>query len=193
MAFAPKLALQNIHFNAQDFETLAGLESQHFWFRARNKLICTALQRYFPQINNFLEIGCGTGFVLANIKKRFPMLSAYGSDIHVTSLPYAQKRLLSDTNLFQMDAKNMPFVKQFDVIGAFDVLEHIEEDTIVLQQIHAALNDHGGVILTVPQHPWLWSKTDLDACHARRYKVNELQQKLKLAGFNIIMTSSFVR
>jgi len=192
LTFAPELSLQNSHFNSNDFEFLAAAEHKHFWFRARNNLICWALSKFFKNAQTFLEIGCGTGYVLSNIQNRFPNLSVTGSDIYVTSLPFAKKRIKSNTELFQMDARQMPFRNQFDVIGAFDVLEHIEEDEVVINQMFNALTDRGGVILTVPQHPSLWSASDRASCHVRRYKVNELQKKLENAGFKIKMTSSFV-
>lgn len=192
IAFCPELAIKNTHFNPETFHLLATLESGNFWFTARNKLINMSINKFFPNANNLLEIGCGTGFVLSNIKTNFPKLSIYGSDIYVTSLMYAQNRLGSESKLFQMDATNIPFINQFDLIGAFDVLEHITEDTLVLQQIYLALKDNGMVILTVPQHPWLWSNADTEACHVRRYKINELQNKLQNAGFKIKMSSSFV-
>jgi ubiquinone/menaquinone biosynthesis C-methylase UbiE len=191
-SFAPALALDNQLFDPANFDFLAKLESKHFWFRVRNKLINWAIKKHFPQSKDFLEIGCGTGYVLSNIQENFPTLKIHGSDIYVNSLPYAQNRLTADTKLFQMDARRMPFIKQFDLIGAFDVLEHIPEDTEVIDQIYTSLKAGGGFIVTVPQHPWLWSSTDDDACHVRRYKAKELQLKLVNAGFKVKMTSSFV-
>lgn len=57
--------------------------------------------------------------------------------------------------------KAFPFRKEFDTIGVFDVLEHVHEDEQILAQMHRAVHpDGGGIMLTVPQHPWLWSPTD---------------------------------
>jgi len=91
-----------------------------------------------------------------------------------------------------MDARQIPFVDEFDVIGAFDVLEHIEEDELVLREIHKALKPGGGMMLTVPQHQFLWSPTDELACHVRRYEALDLKQKLKSAGFSLKRVTSFV-
>lgn len=66
-----------------------------------------------------------------------------------------------------MDARRIPFEGEFDVIGAFDVLEHIEEDERVLGQLNAALRSGGGIIATVPQHQWLWSEMDTVSGHRR--------------------------
>jgi SAM-dependent methyltransferase len=95
-------------------------------------------------------------------------------------------------DFMQMDAREIPFVNEFDAIGAFDVLEHIEEDGQVLSQIHEALTSRGIMLLTVPQHAWLWSAVDERACHVRRYAAEELHSKVKAAGFDILRSTSFV-
>jgi SAM-dependent methyltransferase len=105
---------------------------------------------------------------------------------------FTKKCNLRGVELLQMDARRLPYVDEFDVIGAFDVLEHIEEDEAVLQQMWQALRPAGGVILTVHQHPWLWSRQDEHACHVRRYRVGELQEKVVRAGFEVVLQTSFV-
>jgi SAM-dependent methyltransferase len=92
----------------------------------------------------------------------------------------------------QMDARNIPFENEFEVIGAFDVLEHIKEDEKVLTQIYSALKPEGLMLLTVPQHAWLWSPIDEFACHERRYGAADLHQKIEASGFRIIRSTSFV-
>jgi SAM-dependent methyltransferase len=99
---------------------------------------------------------------------------------------------LPNAEFMQMDARNIPYKSELDAIGAFDVLEHIEEDELVLQQICKALKPGGIVFITVPQHRWLWSAVDEYACHVRRYDSNELHQKVCKAGFEIILSTSFV-
>jgi SAM-dependent methyltransferase len=92
----------------------------------------------------------------------------------------------------QMDARHIPFRGAFDVVGAFDVIEHIEEDEQVLRQMHAACRPGGGVMITVPQHAWLWSRRDEIAQHRRRYSRRELLAKLAAAGFQRPWATSFV-
>ena len=114
-----------------------------------------------------------------------------GSEVFREGLAFAANRMPA-TELLQMDARKIPFVAEFDVIGAFDVLEHIEEDQEVLQQMHAAVKPGGGIIVTVPQHPWLWSGMDDYSFHKRRYTRAELTNKIKRAGFCPVWTTSFV-
>ena len=91
-----------------------------------------------------------------------------------------------------MDARRIPFEMEFNVIGAFDVLEHIDEDDVVLQQMFQATKFGGGIILTVPQHRFLWSVVDEYSFHKRRYTRKELMKKVKNAGFQIVCVTSFV-
>jgi SAM-dependent methyltransferase len=190
-AFAPKLAHDGGGFKASYFSELARLEDANVWFRSRNQLILWALKKYCGNFSSFLEIGCGTGYVLSGISKQFPRATIHGSEIFTTGLGFAAERLPL-VNLMQMDARNIPFVDEFDVIGAFDVLEHIEEDELVLAQVHAAIKPQGFMLLTVPQHTWLWSFSDEYAFHVRRYTALDLHHKIESAGFQILRSTSFV-
>jgi SAM-dependent methyltransferase len=190
-AFAPELAHNGGGFKSSYFSELARLEDANFWFRSRNQLILWAIKKYCPDFSTFLEIGCGTGYVLSDVSKHFSHAKLNGSEIFTAGLGFAAARLPS-TNFMQMDARNIPFEDEFDAIGAFDVLEHIEEDELVLAQVHGALKSRGFLLLTVPQHTWLWSSVDEYACHVRRYVASDIHQKLEAAGFRIERSTSFV-
>jgi trans-aconitate methyltransferase len=181
----------NIGFKTHYFKELAELEAENFWFRARNRIVLWALQKYSPELKSFLEIGCGTGFVISGISRQFPEVRLFGSEYLEEGLVYARQRV-PNAEFTRMDARCIPYECGLDVIGAFDVLEHIEEDETVLQQIYKALKPFGCLIIMVPQHPWLWSVVDDFACHVRRYAANELHKKVCRAGFEIIRTTSFV-
>lgn len=191
LAFAPDLARHSPGFRPEHFEELARLEAGHFWFRARNRLITWAMRRYFPDAKRILEVGCGTGFVLSGIRDAYPGAELYGSEIYASGLEFASRRVQLAT-LFQMDARKIPFASEFDVIGAFDVLEHIEQDQDVLRGMYRACAPGGGIVLTVPQHMFLWSEHDEYACHVRRYGARDLKNMLLQAGFELLRTTSFV-
>jgi SAM-dependent methyltransferase len=178
-------------FKAEYFADLFSLESGNFWFKARNQLIVNTLRRHCGGLNSFLEIGCGTGFVLSGIMQQFPKAKIVGSEIFTAGLEFATERN-PGASFLQMDARKMPYCEAFDVIGAFDVLEHIEEDVEVMRQANIALRSDGYFLITVPQHPWLWSQADSYAQHVRRYDKAELHKKLASTGFEIIRSTSFV-
>ena len=190
-AFAPDLTTGHEGFKTGFFAPLAELETGNFWFESRNRLLTWALGRYYPKVEIFLEIGCGTGFVLSGIRREFQDIKLFGSDIFSEGFRCASKRV-PDATFFQMDAKEIPFEDEFDVIGAFDVLEHIKDDEAVLKQMHKACKNSGGIILTVPQHAFLWSYMDEYACHVRRYHAKDLMAKVKQAGFKVLRITSFV-
>jgi SAM-dependent methyltransferase len=190
-AFAPELAQGAPGYDPAHFEELARLEAGNFWFRARNRLIEWALRRYFPEARRFLEVGCGTGYVLAGIAEALPALAVTGSEAAAEGLAFAARRV-PRAELLQMDARRIPFSREFDVAGAFDVIEHIDDDVGVLEALRAALRPSGGLLLTVPQHPFLWSEFDARAGHVRRYRARELRAKVVQAGFEIVRMTSFV-
>jgi SAM-dependent methyltransferase len=190
-AFAPALAAGNDGYDDAYFADLYALEARNYWFRARNALLTWAMRKYFQTARTFLEIGCGTGFVLAGVARAMPQLSVHASEVSSSGLPFAAQRV-PGAALFQMDARAIPFSAHFDVVGLFDVLEHIEEDVAVLAQAYRALRAGGGLIITVPQHRFLWSLYDEHAHHVRRYVARELRAKVLQAGFGVVMMTSFV-
>lgn len=189
--FAPELATQNEGFDKTLFEILFQIEPSHFWFKSRNELLIRSLKEYFSSALNYCEIGCGTGNTLQAISAENPHMTVTGSEIYLTALDYVAKRV-PHANLIQADICRFPFESEFDVIGSFDVLEHIYNDALALKNIYKALKDNGGLILTVPQHKWLWSFYDDMAYHKRRYSRGELRNKLENAGFKIIRMTSFM-
>lgn len=191
LIFSPEFAYKNQGFEAKYFNYLPALEEKNYWFRSRNQLIICAFQQYFPGARKYLEIGCGTGYVLRGMRQKFPGLEFAGSELFLAGLLYAEQRL-PGIPLYQMDACNVPFFEEFDVIGAYDVLEHIEDDQLVLDQMYQTCKPGGGIILTVPQHRFLWSALDDYSYHKRRYDRRDLLEKVEKSGFAPLRATSFV-
>jgi trans-aconitate methyltransferase len=190
VAFAPELAHDGGGFHADAFERLYAQENRHFWFRVRNDVILTLLQQFTSHMQSFFEIGCGTGYVMTAVAQRFPHTKIFGGELFVNGLFFAAQRIPSAV-FMQIDARFMPFDAEFTVIGMFDVLEHIAEDTQVLQSAYNALQPGGFLICSVPQHQWLWSNLDDYSKHQRRYERGELEQKMHDAGFTVKRSTSF--
>lgn len=189
--YAPEVAVSNEDFPAEGFESLFRNEEKNFWFRSRNQVILTLFKKYTPiKKARFLEIGCGTGYVLRGITQSGDH-EVCGAEIHVEGLIYARKRL-PEVELIQLDATRMPFKNEYDAIGAFDVLEHITEDIQVMKEVNKALKPGGHFYITVPQYPWMWSYLDDIAYHKRRYTRKELQSKLIESGYEVKYIGSFV-
>jgi len=175
------------------FEQLARIEDQHFWFRARNRLIFNLAKRIASELQpgyRVLEVGCGTGNVLRVLQKACPYGVVVGLELWFDGLRHAQKR--SAGLLVQGDIRDYPFRKPFSLVGMFDVLEHIPEEQETLAALWRCLAPGGWLLLTVPAHQSLWSYFDEAAHHCRRYSVQDIRNKLVESGFQVEFLSQFM-
>ncbi len=183
---------RNIGFNEQSFDSLIKYEDWHWWFQSRNKLIVKLIERFGRSKQSILEIGCGNGLVTESISNAFAGSKIVGTEFLETGLVNARERL-PEVTFEQLDARDLDRPEEFDIVCAFDVLEHIDADLDVIKQIRKALKDaHSRFFITVPQHMSLWSEADVYAHHERRYSFGELQEKLNAAGFEVEYRTSFV-
>jgi len=189
--FAPELADSVSGMDPANFQALADVEMEHFWFVPRNRLIVGLAAKYFPDARRFMEIGCGNAAVLSAMARSRPWERLVGAELHPSGLLFARQRLPNEAEFVQMDARDIPAKSVFDLTGAFDVIEHIAEDETVLRSLREATQLGGGTIIAVPQHPWLWSATDELAHHVRRYRRGELETKLRRNGFEVLFSTSY--
>lgn len=189
--FAPDLADTISGFDPKVFAYLARIEEKHFWFLARNELLVGLIKKYFPKASRFLELGCGNGAVLKAVAALRSWEHIVGSDLHPTGLACARARLPAGVSFAQMDGRHIPASGAFDLVGAFDVVEHIDDDEAVLRSMRACTSTGGGAIVAVPQHPALWSRSDDLAHHKRRYRRGELEAKMQRSGYRILFSSSY--
>jgi SAM-dependent methyltransferase len=178
-------------FAPQFFDLLSAPEERHFWFRARNALIAEAIGRHFPQARTFLEVGCGTAQVTGALQRACPALSYTASEVLREGLLVAERKA-PGAELVQADVHDLPWEDEFDIVGAFDVLEHVADHGAAARQLARVVKPGGGVIVTVPQHQWLWSPIDDYACHQRRYSRTALVTLLAQAGLRVERVTSFV-
>ena len=176
-----------------DFELLRTVEDGHFWFESRNLVLEHLVRKYLlsdETEKTFLEIGCGTGFVLRMLS-RLSHLRVAGAEVHLTGARLAATRVEGIAEVVQLDVLRMTFESVFDAIGVFDVIEHLDKDGDALRRIRAALKPGGLCFVSVPQHARLWSPQDEMAGHKRRYSRQMLLQKLKVAGLETVYVTSF--
>ena len=178
-------------FDASAFEFLFRMEQKHFWHVGRKEIILDVIKRNVTNLADarMLEIGCGNGSVLAYLKQNG--VNIEGGDIFLEGLRFCQQRAGSE-GLYHIDILSLPFRNEFEIIGLFDVLEHIDDDEKALSEIHQALKPGGNLILTVPAHKFLWSYFDVQSHHERRYNKKELVAKLERNGFIINRISFFM-
>ncbi len=181
MTYTPKTS-----YNPDFYESLIAVESQHFWFKARNRVISTLVRRATEDLEpgyRVLEIGCGTGNVLRVLESDCEHGLVVGVDYYMEGLRYAQQR--TSASLLQADVHNLPIRQEVDVIGLFDVLEHMPDDGEVLKNLYSKLRPGGVLLVTAPAHRNLWSYFDEASHHYRRYDYNELKLCLEQSGFRV--------
>jgi SAM-dependent methyltransferase len=178
-------------YDPELFAEIAALEDRSFWFRERNRLILWALHRHCPAPSDYLEVGCGTGYVLAAVHREFPGARCVGLEPFQAGLEIARDRW-PGVELRLEPAAGLDEDGAYDAVGTFDVLEHIEDDGEALRRMARALRPGGMLFVTVPQHRWLWSDTDVAAEHVRRYRRGELVGRVSAAGLEVVRCTSFV-
>lgn len=188
--FVPEAGGGEEGFDVTSFARLADTEDRNFWFRVRNRLLAWSLSRYGTHVKSFLEVGCGTGYVLNGLSAANRDVRFVGGELFVQALPFAAARV-PDAQLLQFDARRIPFEEEFDAVGAFDVLEHVVEDEDVLREMQRAVKPTGLLMITVPQHPRLWTDLDASAHHVRRYSCSEIEAKVRRSGFKVVRSTSF--
>jgi 2-polyprenyl-3-methyl-5-hydroxy-6-metoxy-1,4-benzoquinol methylase len=181
-------------FDADGIQRLLAAEDRHFWFRARNKTIAALASQPIGDLRDgfrILEVGCGSGNVLRVLH------DLAGSRGHVEGLELSAQAAdvarartgLLVTNGYVSDLD--PDAK-YDLIAAFDVLEHIADETGVLAQMRERLVPGGRLILTVPAHQTLWSAFDVASGHERRYSKRTLSRALQTSGFRVEYITYFM-
>jgi SAM-dependent methyltransferase len=178
-------------YDVQIFNTFADLEWRSFWFRQRNQLIIDIVRREFPGAREVLEVGCGNGFALSALRTALPRTHLVGIEPFSEGIQNARSRV-PDAEVIHGAVEDLDAEREFDLVCAFDVLEHVDDDALAIRKMRRALKIGGGLLIFVPQHRRLWSAADDYARHRRRYSRDALLGLVRQAGFSPVLTTSFV-
>lgn len=176
----------------EGFRVTRDFEQNHWWFRSRRDLIRLQLTRAAEALGypgkrlRLLDFGCGTGFNL-------PLLGEFGEASGADRLrpEYESFRINPEYPLLDVERDLPSREASFDLVTAFDVLEHIEDDVDGLQRIAKLVVPGGRMLLTVPAYQWLWSGEDEISEHKRRYTRSGLEQVCRRADLKIEYASYF--
>ena len=161
-------------------------EDGHWWFRGRRRIIGSVLERLAPGGGlRVADVGCGTGGMMG-------LLSRFGTVTGVDEAPEAREycrrrgfeRVLS---LKEWDAKE----ERYDLVTAFDVVEHVDDDVGFLRRLVGRLAPGGRMLVTVPAYPFLWSTFDEMNHHRRRYTRARLVRAMREAGVGVDRATHF--
>ncbi|MFT7157180.1 MAG: SAM-dependent methyltransferase [Parvicella sp.] len=161
-------------------------ESNSWLHKGRKELIRQILDKYAPNKNlDILEVGAGIGQNIPTLKEwgEVDALEINPKGIEALKKIDALKRLITEPIPTELN-------RRYDVIGAFDVIEHIEDDKAVVEWIYKHLNDDGLVIATVPAYQWFFSDHDRVLGHFRRYTISNFEE-LYIENFNVLKKTYF--
>jgi ubiquinone/menaquinone biosynthesis C-methylase UbiE len=150
------------------------LERKHWWFRVRAEIIMEELQKVLPSDGGLkiLNVGAATG-------RTSELLAQFGA---VTSVEYEKDCCAFVKEKLGIDYINasiteLPFEDEtFDLVCAFDVIEHIEDDKKGVAELIRVCKKGGTTAVTVPAFMSLWSHHDVVNHHFRRYEQSEISK-----------------
>jgi SAM-dependent methyltransferase len=163
-----------------EYTTMAEREKNYWWHLGRLRIIERYISRAVGTKMNpkLLNVGCGTGGTI-------DMLEKYGTvdnvDISDEAIKYMKGRGYS--RIKKVSGIALPYSNDtFEIVGAFDVLEHIEDQVEALAEWKRVLKPGGKIIITVPAYQWLWTAHDVSLHHKRRYTTKRLRHAAEEAG-----------
>jgi len=157
------------------------MEDNHWWFRGRLAILTRLLRSQLRGPMRILDIGSGGGGV-AKVLTEFGNVTA--SDIDPRCAEAVQRR--QGMAFAFASAENLTFSDaSFDLVTAFDVLEHVEDDLAVLSKMARLVGAGGAIVVTVPAYRWLWSPHDEFSGHRRRYTKRSLRLLFEAAGLKV--------
>lgn len=150
---------------------LFALEDSSFWFAHRNAVIAACV-RHYPWQGACLDVGGGNGFqtrMLAALGPRAVLIEP-----SITGCRNAAKRAIRAVVRGKLETLGLKD-ETVGAIALFDVAEHIEDPSALIDECVRVLRPGGLMYLTVPALPWLWSEEDVYAKHKRRYSATMLR------------------
>ncbi len=148
------------------------LEREHWWFLVRKKIIAERIRTLLhrPTKIKSLNVGAATGATS-------DMLAEFGTVMSIeydaTCTEFAKTYLT--TPIEQGSILELPFeANQYDLVAALDVIEHVEDHQLAVQELWRVCKPGGHIVITVPAYQFLWSRHDLINHHFRRYTLSQL-------------------
>ena len=174
-----------------EYQKMYELEEKYWWHVGRQDIIATQIKKLFKDKQkpaSILDVGCGTG-VNFRILKKFGQVT--GVDDSKLAINFCRKRGIGEAKTGQ--AEKLPFPKNsFDLICAFDLIEHVDDDVLALKEFQRVCKPGGFVFILAPAYQFLWSEHDEALHHKRRYSLSDLHRKMSLSNLNVVKRSYLI-
>jgi SAM-dependent methyltransferase len=167
--------------------TLA-VDEHHWWYRGRRRIIRAELDRLpLPVGSRVLDAGCGSGRTLEELVQ-YGEVS--GIELSSEAAELARGRGLGEVQIGRLE--DLPWDDDtFDLITCLDVIEHVPDDVVALEELRRVSRPGGWLLVTVPAYQALWSLHDEANHHYRRYSRPSLRGAASAAGWQVQRLSSF--
>jgi SAM-dependent methyltransferase len=166
--------------NDEEFRLLERIEEDHWWFAGKRRILRALLEEDRPR-GRFLDLGCGTGGVLADWLHD---CTCVGIDRSELGLRISREKGL--TRLARAEVTAPPFRSgSFETIVLLDVLEHVDDDVGLLRAAAEVCAAEGRLVISVPAFELLWSQHDETFEHVRRYTRRGLLEVVERAGLTV--------
>ena len=150
-------------------------QPDYWWYRARTDLLQSALGDFLGEPRRLLDVGSADG----------PSVSWMSGDHERFAIDLDPRGLTPGSGVCA-SALALPFGDAtFDVVGAFDVIEHCEPEAQAVAELARVLAPGGRLLASVPAYQWAWSDHDVRAGHYRRYTRPRIVAALEAAGFTV--------
>ncbi|MBI3378856.1 MAG: class I SAM-dependent methyltransferase [Nitrospirae bacterium] len=164
-------------------------EQFYWWFLGRRKIVRNLIAKFFKKTDSAiaLDIGCGTGIVLNDIREHAVPVGIDASEIAITLT-----KTRGHQNLLCADVCNLPFKDEsFDLITTLGVLynEGVKSDDAAIMESYRVLKKGGIIIIDEAAFNFLQSKHNISVGGVRRYRRSQLINKCKKCGFEILKAS----
>lgn len=166
------------------YDEFYAIERTHWWAVGTRGIFRMLLERALGDAADprLMDVGCGTGVTLEEFGRHGWIC---GLDLSPRALAYAKKRD-PRVPVVQADLASLPIASgSLDVVLAFDVIEHLDDDVAAAREIHRVLKPGGIAILNVPAFASLWSEKDAANHHLRRYTRGTLRPVVERGGLTI--------
>jgi SAM-dependent methyltransferase len=131
------------------------------------------------------DVGCGRGGLLGGADLGGTVVNI---DSHLWDIWKVSPRVL----YVCASATELPFrAGAFDVVGSFDVLEHLPEDGTAIREQRRVLSDSGRLVAAVPADTRLWSAHDEAVGHVRRYDTASIAELTAASGLTVRRSTYF--